>query len=342
VAVEGFAVEASDGLVFTVKGLVHPPDRLVAYLRYVPDPSGERERGDRRYRRVYRFADQLEALEALGERGRSYLVRDPMAGVVLQSVPRDEVRRVYDPCLRLRELAGEGPADAVEEGALGLAELLRDAAGVPRPALGLTGSLLLGLHTPASDIDLVVYGAEACRAVHGALGTLLDEPSSAVRRPESGELAAIHAAHGEETPLSAQQFARLQAAKVNEGRYAARSFFVRFVKRPGEVAERYGDPRYEPLGAALVEARVADAADALFTPCRYVLEDAAVVQGPGQHAAAELREIVSFRGRFAGQARAGEHVRARGTLERVVPRASAPFRRLVVGAAGDYLVSGPD
>ena len=32
------------------------------------------------------------------------------------------------------------------------------ASGAPRTALGLTGSLLLGLHTPASDIDLVVYG----------------------------------------------------------------------------------------------------------------------------------------------------------------------------------------
>ncbi|MEE4274289.1 MAG: hypothetical protein V2J16_00255, partial [Thermoleophilia bacterium] len=54
-----------------------------------------------------------------------------------------------------------------------------------------------------------------------------------------------------------------------------------------------------------------------------------------------LREIVSFRGRFADQAREGERVRARGTLERGLPRSGAPFARLVVGAPGDYLLSLP-
>ncbi len=35
-------------------------------------------------------------------------------------------------------------------------------------------------------------------------------------------------------------------------------------------------------------------------------------------------------------------MRARGTLERVLPRSGAPFARLVVGAPGDYLLSLPD
>ncbi|HSL95230.1 MAG TPA: hypothetical protein VLA35_04840, partial [Thermoleophilia bacterium] len=56
---------------------------------------------------------------------------------------------------------------------------------------------------------------------------------------------------------------------------------------------------------------------------------------------APLREIVSFRGRFADQARDGERVRARGTLARALPRSGAPFARLVVGAPGDYLLSLP-
>jgi len=36
-----------------------------------------------------------------------------------------------------------------------------------------------------------------------------------------------------------------------------------------------------------------------------------------------------------------EEVRARGTLEDAAPRRGAAYRRLVVGAAGDYLVSLP-
>ena len=332
-ALEGAAVETAAGLIFTVKGVVHPPDRVVAYLRYVPDARGERLRGRTRYRRVYSVAQREEALRALG---LSYRVDDPMLGVPVDAVPWDEVARVYDPRERLRRLRDTGSDGALAEDALALAQLLRDAAGVPGMALGLTGSLLFDLHSADSDIDLVVYGDGECREVHAALTRLLDDPSSAVRRPRGEELAAIHAAHREDTPLSAADFARLQAGKVNEGRFAGRPYFVRFVKLPQEAPERYGDPRYVSAGPALVEARVVDDRDALFTPCRYGLGELRFLEGPRR---ADLGEVVSFRGRFADQARAGRRVRARGTLERVVWRERPETTRLVVGGRpGDFLL----
>lgn len=347
-AIEGFAVETHDGLVFTVKGLVHPPDRRIAYVRYVPDPGGDRVRGGRRYRKLRTFAEQLAALERVRD---VYLRRDACAGAVLQSVPAEAAARVHDPRRRLADLAAAGPSGALEEAALRLSLLLAETAAVPASALGVTGSLLVGLQTPASDLDLVVYGGEACRAVRAALGGLLDAASGPVRRPGEAGLAAIHAEHRRETPLAAADFARLQAAKANEGRFEGREFFVRFVRRADEAGERYGDVTYEPVGAATVEARVRDAGEAIFTPCRYGVEGARLVEGARAGAGAqeaavrasigELREIVSFRGRFADQARAGERVRARGTLERVAPRRGAPYARLVVGAAGDHLASLP-
>ncbi len=206
-----------------------------------------------------------------------------------------------------------------------------------RPAaLGLTGSLLFDLHAASSDIDLVVYGDAACRRVHAALSRLLDDPSSALARPRGEELAAIHAVHRVDTPLSAADFARLQAGKVNEGRFAGRPYFIRFVKLPADAPERYGDPRYVPAGRALVEARVVDDRDALFTPCRYVLGEPRLLEGARVE---DLREVVSFRGRFADQARAGQWVRAYGALERVVWRERRRQTRLVVGGQpGDYLL----
>ncbi len=332
-ALEGAAVETAAGLIFTVKGIVHPPDRIVAYLRYVPDKLGERVRGRERYRRVYSVAEQEEALRALG---LSYRVDDPMLGVPVDAVPLDDATRVYDPRERLRRLRDGGPDDALTEDALALAELLRAAAGVPAAALGVTGSLLFDLHTSASDIDLVVYGDGECRRVHAALMRLLDDPSSAVRRPRGQELAAIHEVHREDTPLSAADFERLQAGKVNEGRFAGRPFFVRFVKLPEEVPERYGDPRFASSGRALVEARVSDDRDALFTPCRYGLRELRFLEGPRK---TDLCEVVSFRGRFADQARAGQRVRARGALERVIWRERPEQTRLVVGGRpGDFLL----
>jgi predicted nucleotidyltransferase len=326
-------VETADGLIFTVKGVVHPPDRVVAYLRYVPDPHGERVRGRERYRRVYSVAEQQEALSA---RGLSYRTDDPVLGVPVEAVPWEDVARLYDPRERLQRLRADGPDGALTADALALAELLREAAGVPPAALGLTGSLLFDLHGPASDIDLVVYGEHECRRVHAALTSLLDDPSAPVERPRGEALAAIHAVHREDTPLSAADFARLQAGKVNEGRFAGRSYFVRFVKLPAEAPERYGDPRYVPAGRALVEARVVDDRDALFTPCRYSIDEAKVLEGTGID---DLREVVSFRGRFADQARAGQRVRAFGAVERVVWREGRETTRLVIGGRpGDYLL----
>jgi uncharacterized protein len=332
-ALEGAAVESRDGLIFTVKGVVHPADRVIAYLRYVPDARGERVRGGVRYRRVYSAADQQEALRS---RGLSYRTEDAELGVPVDAVPWTEVARVYDPRERLSQLRAAGPSDGLTADALDLTEALREAAGVPPAALGLTGSLLFDLHTAASDIDLVVYGEEPCRKVHAALARMLDDPSSAVSRPDAEELAAIHAVHKDDTPLSAADFARLQAGKVNEGRFAGRPYFVRFVKLPAEVPGGWGDPRFVPLGRALVEARVVDARDAMFTPCRYAVADTSSRDGGP---ADEVSELVSFRGRFADQARTGRRVRAFGAVERVVWRDGREAVRLVVGGLpGDYLL----
>ena len=336
-ALEGAAVETEDGLIFTVKGIAHPPDRVVAYLRYVPDPRGDRVRSRKRYRRVYSVAEQQEALQA---RGLSYVTDDPDLGVPVEAVPWRDVAHVYDPRERFQRLRAEGPHDPLAADALALLELLRDAAGVSPEALGLTGSLLFDLHADSSDIDVVVYGEDACRAVHAALRRMLADPSSGVARPDGDELAEIHAVHRAETPLSAADFARLQAGKVNEGRFAGRPYFVRFVKLPADVPERYGDPRFLVVGTAVVEALVSEDHDALFTPCRYAVREAKALSGTRLH---DLHEVVSFRGRFADQARAGQRVRAVGMVERVVWRDRAETTRLVVGGRpGDYLLGLED
>lgn len=329
-------METRDDLLFTVKGLVHPPSRIVAYLRYVPDERGSRKRGGKRYRRVYRFEEQEELLRA---RWPGYIIDEPMFGVRLQAVPADAVHLVRDPRSYLQHLVKRGPADALEDTALHLVSLVRRAAGIRSSALGLSGSMLLGLHTTSSDIDLVVYGELESRAVHEALGCLLQDELSPVSRPNDKELESIYEMHSVETPLSFADFARAQIRKVNEGSYAGWPYFVRFVKLPEQVADRYGNPRYESLGLATIRARVLDDAEAIFTPSSYKVGDVAVLEGVGSD---NLCEIVSLRGRFADQVKAGDLVVARGHLERVMPRRIGVWSRLMVGAKlGDYLMGRP-
>lgn len=334
--VEGFAVETIEGWIFTVKGSLHPPDRWIAYLRYVPDPQGDRRREGTAYRRLYRFDDQVELLRA---RHPEYLCHDPVLGIEVQSVPRASVEAVHDPCAFLARLRLSGPADAVEEDALGLAGRLQEAAGVPWSGLGISGSAMLGTHLPDSDLDLLVYGEESGRAVHRAVAGLFRQGGSPVRPLDEEELGRLHAAHSPDTPLTFHDFARLQRRKVNEGRYRGRSFFLRFVKHPGESDETYGDRRYRPVGRATIRATVAGHGEAIWTPCRYPLRQVTVLDGVRVD---DLQEIVSFRGRFSDQARAGEIVEACGSVERVEDETGQGHHRLVVGGqAGDWLLARP-
>lgn len=315
---------------------MHPPAGTVAYLRYVPDTAGDRSREGRRYRRVYSFADQAAELRA---RGLEYEVEDAVFGRPVQIVPDADVRVMHEPRARLAQVAARGPQGELEAAALGLCGLLARSAGLGSGAIGLTGSLLFGLQNAASDLDVVVYGDRECRAVHAALHRLMGDPHSPLRLPAAGELAAIAAAHRQDTPISDEDFLRLQARKVNEGRFAGRACFARFVRRPEEVRESYGDPCYAALGTATLRGRVADASEAMFTPCRYLVGDVTTEDGP---AAGESCEIASFRGRFSDQARGGELVRARGSLERLTWRDGRVTTRLTIGGPGDFLVSRPD
>jgi predicted nucleotidyltransferase len=332
--IEGFAVETEDGLIFTVKGINHPPNRIIAYLRYLRDPTGCRRRGGTNYRRVYSFAEQQAILK---KDYPIYLALDPALGIQVQSVPRHLIHTIYDPVAWLAALRTNGPADALEAQTLQCVDLLQSAAGVSPSALGVSGSTMLGLHTAASDIDLVVYGEAAGRAVHRTLGQRLADPAGPLRRLNQAELAALYAAHQPDTPLSFSDFARLQRRKVNEARFGERPLFIRFVKRADESSEVYGADRFEPRGTATIRALVTDDRAAIFTPCCYEVVAVEFKDGP---AVEMLTEIVSFRGRFSDQVRTEEWLIARGNLERVTTSDGKIYHRLVVGGqAGDYLLA---
>ncbi len=332
--VEGFAVETGEQWIFTVKGMLHPPDRVIAYLRYLPDADGNRRRGELAYRRVYRFGEQVDLLNS---RRPEYLGVDPVLGLEVQSVPRSAICSIHDPCAYLAGLRRNRPDNPVEADALALAEELQRASGVPWTDLGISGSPMLGTQQHDSDLDLLIYGAESCKAVHRALVVVLREAGGSIRRLAPEELQELHAAHRPDTPLSFQDFARLQRRKVNEGRYRDREFFVRFVKRPQEFGEEYGDRYYKVVGRATIKATVCDDSEAIFTPCCYRVRKVTILAGPQVD---DLREIVSFRGRFSDQLRTGEITEACGNIESVVPKAGKNYHRLVVGGeAGDWLLA---
>jgi predicted nucleotidyltransferase len=337
--IESHYLETHEGLFFAVKGLVHPPDRFFAILRYAPDESGDRWKAGQRYRRLYHFAEQEQFLRA---RYPHYLAFDPVCQAVLQSVPHACIRRVYDPRRRLQELAQQEHRDGVEEDALAFARLLQEEAAVPWTALGVSGSLLLGLHTPQSDLDISVYGSQNCYAVWRALKRLLSQAEQGitagleVRPLDPHGMEALYAERLPDTHMGFADFIRTESQKVMQGQFRHRPYFIRFLKAPAEVDERYGDVRYRPLGRAGIAATVADASEAIFTPCRYTLTAVRFLDSaPEVELALPPTEIVSYRGRFCEQARTGDTILAFGTLERVQARDGRTWCRLLLGNRPD-------
>lgn len=330
---EGDFIETSDRLLFDVKGLVHPPMRIVAFIRYFPSNEGERERQGVTYQRVYSLTKRYELLR---ERFLQYLVHDPVFDETLCEVPVEAVTRHYKPAEKLRQLRRSEKLDEVERQALELAALLKDSAGVKWSKIGVSGSVLVGLHTSSSDIDLTVYGVENCRRVHLALKAMLKGGEGVVKLYSREELKALFESRSKGAPVTFEDFVRTESRKVFQGRFSHRDYFIRFVKDWDEVDERYGTTRYVNAGYALVKATVVDDSESIFTPCRYRVDNVRVLEGTR---AGQILEIVSFRGRFCEQAKSREVVVAQGKVERVIKRGQDEYCRLLLGnKPSDFMV----
>jgi len=323
---EGELIRTGDNVIFDVKGLVHPTDKIIAFPRYVPSAEGARGRGENLYGKVYNLAERFQYLQ----RHAPYLiVADPVFGETLCEVPVNMVTRHYKPIEKLAELrAAEQLAD-LERKAVLLAETLKSAADIPWNSIGVSGSIIAGLFTLQSDIDPIVYGIENCRKAYAALEKLIEDEASRFKPYSQGELRALFDFRSKDTMMNFDDFSRVELRKAFQGKFDRVDYFVRFVKDWSEINEEYGDVCFRNMGYSKITAQVVDDSEALFTPCTYRLENVKVVDGPFLE---PIAEVVSFRGRFCEQAKTGEAIVAQGKVEHVNDtRSNHKYYRLILG-----------
>ena len=155
-------LETVEGLIFSSVSYFHPEEKYHAYLRYYPDEHGERLAGDRRYSKVSSTSDAEAYLR------KNYPMYIDEEG---QGVLKERVVRIYRPENRLTEIL-ENPVGDLEEKVCKLSQVFSE---IPDDKKGVTGSLLVGLHSADSDIDFVIYGVKNHIKARERLGELFGQ-----------------------------------------------------------------------------------------------------------------------------------------------------------------------
>ncbi len=328
---EGDFVETFDGLIFDVKGLIHPPNKVVAYIRYVPDEHGDRSRNNVRYRKIYSLSERVSFLN---EKFPDYLVYDPIFNMKLNLVSIDRVIRFYKPQERLKELNKAPSLASLESDALKLVNLISDFSGISLEKFGISGSLLVGLNKTSSDIDVIVYGFHNSNLVYETLGRLLSNKNDLIKAYDFNGLKKLYSFRVKDSISNFKMFFEHERRKMFQGTFHGRDFFFRFVKDWDEIKEKYGDYNYTPIGQVKIEGVIIDDSERLLTPCTYSIDDVRFLESGNLYS---VKEMVSYRGRFCDQVRKGERFSASGKLEKVSSETETYHRLLIGESRFDYI-----
>ena len=331
---EGDLIQTINKVVFDVKGLVHPHDRLIAFPRYIPSHQGKRSSRGELYGKVYNLAERFQYLQ---QKAPHLIVDDPIFGEKLCEVPTQEITRHYKPIEALATLRKARELQSLEQKALSFADELRNASGIPWSSIGISGSVMAGMFTPKSDIDPIVYGTKNCRKAYAAMQEIQKTKTTRFKLYNQHELHALFDFRSKDTNMSFEDFKRVETRKAFQGMYKGTDYFVRFVKDWKEVTEHYGDVCYEKAGYAKLSATITDDSEALFTPCTYKIDNVQVLEGPKLDS---IVEIASFRGRFCQQAKINEKVLVQGKVENITEtHTNRSYHRIIIGnQPADFMV----
>ncbi len=315
-----------DDMFFATTSYFHPEDRIISFLRYIPDPEGERSKNNNRYSKV----DSKQAYHYLKQKFPDYLFYCQVTNVEMMGVPLHKINEIMRPEKRLKEIMDYPSDEKLLKKVVKIAETFHDHAKIPYGKMGISGSILPGLYDPDnSDIDFVIFGLDNHRKAMNAFAELKD--NGIFESISEDHWKKLYEKRIKDSSLSYDEFRWYEERKNNRGIIDGTLFDILATRDWNEITGKYGDKKFEPLGNAVMECRVSDATAAFDTPAIYEVEDVKIIEGPE----VDVDEIASFTHTYAGQAREGEEIIAKGKLEKVI--GNKIRYRLVVGTTRESL-----
>lgn len=316
-----------DDLFFATTTYLHPEDRILSFLRYVPDQNGGRSLKGRRYSKV----DSKQAHEFLNYNYPEYLFDCEITNVQMMGVPINKIERIMKPSSRLNEILELDNRDVLLEKVVKLAETFHDHTSVKYDKMGVSGSILPGLYDPnVSDIDFVIYGLKNHREVMEAFADIKNK-NGILKGIEGDYWEKLYKKRIKDYSLSYEEFRWYENRKHNRGIIQGTLFDILQTRDWDEIHGTYGTTRYEPMGFAEIECRVVDSLAAFDNPAVYKVEDVIINKGPD----VPITEIASYTHTYAGQVKEGELIIAQGKLEKVISKDIG--YRLVVGTTRESI-----
>ena len=327
-----------DDLYFASTNYIHPEDRFISFLRYIPDPDGDREKDGKRYSKV----NSEEAYSYLKNNYPEYLYFCENTQIEMMGVPLNKVKKIIKPEKRLEELKNTPNSEKTEiiKKLIDIADFFHYIANIPYENLGISGSILPNLQKKdVSDIDFVVYGLSNHRKAINTFKKYKDEKIDVngreitLNKLEGEFFQKVYDKRMKDSSLSKEEFNWYENRKSNRGLIKGTLFDILATKDYDEIHGKWGDTKYEKIGISKIEARIKNALNAFDNPATYEIKDLKVIEGLDVN----ITEIASFTHTYAGEVIEEEEVIAKGKIEVVKKEGCSDKFRLVVGTTRESI-----
>ncbi|MGC9345678.1 MAG: nucleotidyltransferase domain-containing protein [Candidatus Bathyarchaeales archaeon] len=249
-------------------------------------------------------------LETFRNNFPDYVYFCPFRGKEVISTPLNSIEKAYVPRECLRSLTKIKRKDSLQKMTIDFINLLSSESAITIEDFGVHGSIALNMHTPNSDIDIVVYGAQNFRRLEKTICRLV----------EAGTLNYVFTN-------------RLDVARRYKGRYLDKVFMYNAVRKPEEVNSKYGMYKYSPVAHVKFHCTIRDDNETMFRPAIYKIENYRPTSKSSMLSKDRIPKlVVSMIGCYRNVAKRGDKIEVSGMLERVKNIETGEiFHQVVVG-----------
>ncbi|MEQ1543688.1 hypothetical protein [Methyloglobulus sp.] len=322
-------IETTEGLCFAVvqNGVENcgAEEKLLCFLRYIKKTSQstfslfESIRVFFKYNpkqnRLWRKVTTEQANTFLQAYHPEYLHYSTILDAQLHAVATGRIIKHHHPKQRLQQIFLSQQRDKVEQDLFDLCQLFQQN-GLELSQIGVTGSILIGVQQPSSDIDLVFYDREHFHKARAITAELISNQLGDLGNKDWQEAYARRSC-----TLSLQEYIWHERRKFNKGLINGRKFDLNFVD-----SQTQSEPiNYQKCGEINVQCKIIEDRYGFDYPAKFVIDHETI------------NTVVCFIATYTGQAFVGETVEVSGFLE----QAEDGSKRIVVGssreAPGEYI-----